>query len=299
MKKRALSVLLAAAMVSTMLAGCSGGSSDSSSASADASATDGNVVKIGVYEPASGDNGAGGKQETLGIQYANKVTPTVEIGGTEYTVQLDIVDNESSNDKGPSAAATLVSDKVSVVLGSYGSGVSIAASDVFKEAGIPAIGVTCTNPQVTEGNTHYFRICFLDPFQGTVHANFAKDKFNAKKAYVLTKLGDDYSTGLGYYFTQAFEALGGEVVAETFQEGNSDFTSYITSAKKAGSRRILCSQLYRGSSPDYRAGSRTGTGNADSFHRYLGFQRDPECRKGQGSGDLRNHLLSGGRKSGV
>lgn len=234
MKKRALSVLLAVAMVSTMLAGCSGGSSDSSSASADASATDGNVVKIGVYEPASGDNGAGGKQETLGIQYANKVTPTVEIGGTEYTVQLDIVDNESSNDKGPSAAATLVSDKVSVVLGSYGSGVSIAASDVFKEAGIPAIGVTCTNPQVTEGNTHYFRICFLDPFQGTVHANFAKDKFNAKKAYVLTKLGDDYSTGLGYYFTQAFEALGGEVVAETFQEGNSDFTSYITSAKKAG-----------------------------------------------------------------
>ena len=188
MKKRALSVLLAAAMVSTMLAGCSGGSSDSSSASADASATDGNVVKIGVYEPASGDNGAGGKQETLGIQYANKVTPTVEIGGTEYTVQLDIVDNESSNDKGPSAAATLVSDKVSVVLGSYGSGVSIAASDVFKEAGIPAIGVTCTNPQVTEGNTHYFRICFLDPFQGTVHANFAKDKFNAKKAYVLTTL---------------------------------------------------------------------------------------------------------------
>ncbi len=234
MKKRALSILLTAAMVSTMLAGCSGGSSDSSSASADTSAADGNVVKIGVYEPASGDNGAGGKQETLGIQYANYVTPTVEIGGTEYTVQLDIVDNESSNDKGPSAAAKLVGDKVSVVLGSYGSGVSIAASDVFKEGGIPAIGVTCTNPQVTEGNTHYFRICFLDPFQGTVHANFASEKFGAKKAYVLTKLGDDYSTGLGYYFTQAFEELGGEVVAETFQDGNSDFTSYITSAKNAG-----------------------------------------------------------------
>ena len=66
MKKRALSVLLAAAMVSTMLAGCSGGSSDSSSASADASATDGNVVKIGVYEPASGDNGAGGQKGAFG-----------------------------------------------------------------------------------------------------------------------------------------------------------------------------------------------------------------------------------------
>ena len=231
MKKRVLSVLLAAAMLSTLLAGCERTPESTSDSS---SAAGGDVVKIGVFEPASGDNGAGGKQETLGIQYANYVTPTVEIGGKEYTVQLDIVDNESSNDKAPSAAATLVCDGVSVVLGSYGSGVSIAGSDTFKEAGIPVIGVTCTNPQITEGNTHYFRICFLDPFQGTVLANFASDNFSAKKAYVLTKLGDDYSTGLGYYFTEAFEALGGEVVSETFQEGNSDFTSYITSAKNEG-----------------------------------------------------------------
>ena len=231
MKKRILSVLLAAAMLSTLLAGCE----KKPEASADSTAAaDGDVVRIGVFEPASGDNGAGGKQETLGIQYANYVTPTVEIGGKEYTVQLDIVDNESSNDKAPTAAATLVSNGVSVVLGSYGSGVSIAGSDTFKEAGIPVIGVTCTNPQITEGNTHYFRICFLDPFQGTVLANFAKDNFSAQKAYVLTKLGDDYSTGLGYYFTEAFEALGGEVVSDTFQEGNSDFTSYITSAKNEG-----------------------------------------------------------------
>lgn len=231
MKKRVLSVLLAAAMLSTLLAGCE----KKPEAAADGTeAAGGDVVTIGVFEPASGDNGAGGKQETLGIQYANYVTPTVEIGGKEYTVQLNIVDNESSNDKAPSAAATLVSAGASVVLGSYGSGVSIAGSDTFKEAGIPVIGVTCTNPQITEGNTHYFRICFLDPFQGTVLANFASDNFGAKKAYVLTKLGDDYSTGLGHYFTEAFEALGGEVIEETFQEGNSDFTSYITSAKNEG-----------------------------------------------------------------
>lgn len=88
--------------------------------------------------------------------------------------------------KDPSAASKLVSDGVSVVLGSYGSSVAIAASDIFKQGGVPAIGVTCTNPQVTQGNTHYFRICFLDPFQGTVLASFASDKFKAKKAYVLT-----------------------------------------------------------------------------------------------------------------
>lgn len=231
MKKRVLSVLLVAAMLGTLLAGCEKKPEASTDSTASA---DGDVVKIGVFEPASGDNGAGGKQETLGIQYANYVTPTVEIGGKEYNVQLEIVDNESSNDKAPSAAATLVSAGVSVALGSYGSGVSIAGSDTFKEAGIPVIGVTCTNPQITEGNTHYFRICFLDPFQGTVLANFANESFKATKAYVLTKLGDDYSTGLGHYFTEAFEALGGEVIEETFQEGNSDFTSYITSAKNEG-----------------------------------------------------------------
>ena len=46
------------------------------------------TVKIGVFEPASGDSGAGGKQEMLGMQYANKETPTVEIGGTTYDVEL-------------------------------------------------------------------------------------------------------------------------------------------------------------------------------------------------------------------
>ena len=160
MKKKIMSVLVAAMMVAAT--------------AVPAFAAD--TVKIGVYEPASGDNGAGGKQETLGVQYANSVTPTVEIDGKEYDVELDIVDNESSNDKGPSAAAQLVSDKVSIVLGSYGSGVSIAASDIFKDGGVPALGISCTNPQITQGNTHYFRICFLDPFQGTVLANFAQGK---------------------------------------------------------------------------------------------------------------------------
>ena len=46
------------------------------------------TVKIGVFEPASGDSGAGGKQEILGMQYANYVQPTVDIGDTTYNVEL-------------------------------------------------------------------------------------------------------------------------------------------------------------------------------------------------------------------
>jgi branched-chain amino acid transport system substrate-binding protein len=185
-----------------------------------------------VFEPASGDNGAGGKQETLGMQYANYENPTVEIGGVTYQVELVIVDNQSSTAAAPSAAQNLVAAGVSLVLGSYGSAVSIAASDVFLDAGLAAVGVSCTNPQVTLGNSHYFRICFLDPFQGTVLANFARDEFNAEKAYVLAKLGDDYSVGLANYFMEAFGPE--NCVYETFPEGTSDYSSYIASAKANG-----------------------------------------------------------------
>lgn len=221
--KRFLSAALILCLMLVIFAGCASTTGGAG----------GNVIKIGVFEPSSGDNGAGGKQEVLGIEYANSVLNSVEIGGKTYKIQLEIVDNESSNDKAPSAAAALVSAKSSIVLGSYGSGVSIAASDVFANAGIPVIGVSCTNPQVTEGNTHYFRICYLDPFQGTVLANFSVDQFKAKTAYILTKLGDDYSVGLGNYFKEAFVKLGGTVIEETFQEGNSDFTAYLTKASNS------------------------------------------------------------------
>ena len=188
------------------------------------------VLKIGVYEPASGDSGAGGKQETLGVQYANAITPTVEIGGTVYKVELVMADNGSSTDKAPSAAQKLVSENVSVVLGSYGSGVSIAGSDYFKDANIPAIGLTCTNPQVTAGNSHYFRVCFLDPFQGTVLANYAYKELGATTVYCLGELGNDYDQGLITYFKQAFEGLGGMAIVDSFPTGTADFTSYLTNA---------------------------------------------------------------------
>lgn len=218
--KKFLAIVLALCMVFALCA-C-GSSSSTSSASGD-------VVKIGVFEPQSGDNGAGGKQEILGMQYANVQFPEVEIGGKTYKVELVYADNASSNDKAPTAAQTLISNGVSLVLGSYGSGVSIAAGDTFKAASVPAIGVTCTNPQVTSECDVYFRICFLDPFQGTVLANYAKNDLGATKAYVLSKQGDDYSGGLANYFVKAF----GEenCVVEQFPDGTQDFSTYITNAQ--------------------------------------------------------------------
>ena len=229
--KKLFALILALAMV-LALAACGGSSSSSSGSSSGSSGAGGDTVKIGVFEPQSGDNGAGGKQEILGMQYANVVTPTVEIGGKTYNVELVYADNASSNDKAPTAAQTLISSGVSIVLGSYGSGVSIAAGDTFAQAGMPAVGVTCTNPQVTSGCDVYYRICFLDPFQGTVLANYAKNELGASKAYCLSKQGDDYSGGLVNYFVQAFGAE--NCVQETFPEGTSDYSTYVTNAQNQG-----------------------------------------------------------------
>ena len=234
MKKLMAAVL--ALVMALSLAAC-GGKSDSQDAQ---SGDSGNkVVKIGVFEPQTGDNGAGGKQEILGMQYANYVQPTVEIGGETYDVKLEIVDNRTTPENGKSAAAELVNRKVSMVLGSYGSGVSMAGGEVFQEAGLPALGTSCTNPQVTAGCDVYFRLAFLDPFQGTVLANYAYKELGVTTAYTLAMLGSDYDQGLVYYFTEAFEALGGKVVPEDFPEGSANFVSYINNAKSANAGVIF------------------------------------------------------------
>ena len=225
--KKVLVLMLSLLMAMMCLAGCG-------ASSGNAGDVDGNVIKIGVFEPATGPNGAGGKQEVLGIKYANEMQPTVEINGEEYAVELVEVDNESDNSKAVTAAQSLVSSDVSVVLGSYGSGVSIAAGSTFKDAGIPAIGISCTNQQVTSDCDVYFRICFLDPFQGKILASYAYEN-GMRKAYCLSQLGDDYSVNLVGCFQTAFEELGGEVVkAEQFQVNNTNFNSFIENAKSAG-----------------------------------------------------------------
>ncbi len=221
--KKILALILVVSLAFLTLTGCSGNKQ--------VTGKDGKVIKIGIFEPATGENAGGGKQEVLGMRYANSIVPTVTINGETYNVELVEVDNQSDTSKAVTAAQSLVSSKVSVVLGSYGSGVSIAAGSIFKDAKIPAIAASATNPQVTLGNEYYYRVAFLDPFQGTVMATLAKEK-GAKKAAVLTQAGDDYSSGLGNYFAQAFQKAGGTVIKSDFQTGETDFSAIMSNLLK-------------------------------------------------------------------
>ena len=227
--KKVIALVLALVMVFAL---CACGSSDSAS-STKAASSDEKVIKIGVFEPTSGQNAAGGKKEILGIEYAHSLNPTIDINGETYNIELVYADNASDAAKAPSAAQLLISNNVSVVIGTYGSGCAIAAGDLFAEAKIPAIGTSCTNPQVTLGNDYYFRIAYIDPFQGAVMASYAL-KNGCKNCVVIVEAGDDYSAGFGNYFSEAMVNGGASCDTVTFQNGETDFSTIMANIKSKG-----------------------------------------------------------------
>ncbi|AOT73013.1 branched-chain amino acid ABC transporter substrate-binding protein [Geosporobacter ferrireducens] len=191
------------------------------------------VIKIGVFQPLTGANAAGGAIELEGVKLANELYPTV-LG---KKVELVIVDNKSDKVEAASAAARLIEkDKVSAIIGSWGSSLSMAAGDAVKNAKIPAVGASCTNPLVTLNNDYYFRVCFIDPFQGTVMANYAINRLGAKKAAIIQEVSSDYSVGLAKFFTDAFKELTGDenaiVGSASYNTNDQDFTAQLTNIKQ-------------------------------------------------------------------
>lgn len=190
-----------------------------------ASAAD-DVIKVGFYDCLTGQNAFGGQLELEGVQLAHSLFP--EIIGKK--VELVIVDNKSDAVEAANAVTRLIeNDEVDVIIGTYGSSLAMAGGEVAEKAGVPVIGTSCTNPLVTEGKKWYFRACFIDPFQGAGAATYAFKELGLKKAATLIDVANDYSVGLGAFFKQSYEKMGGEIVAELkYQSGDQDFTAQLT-----------------------------------------------------------------------
>ena len=187
------------------------------------------VIKIGVFEPLTGANASGGELEVRGMKLAQKLFP--EVLGKK--IELIIVDNKSDKVEAANAAERLVNkDQVVAIIGSWGSSLSMAAGKVTKGK-VPVVACSATNPLVTKGNDWYFRVCFLDPFQGNVMANYAVNKINAKTACVIQEISNDYSVGLAKFFIDSFVDLTKDeksILAKPFNynTGDNDFTAQIT-----------------------------------------------------------------------
>jgi len=196
---------------------------------------DSNVIKIGVFEPLTGANAAGGALEVEGIRLANQLNPTVTVAGKTYKVELVIADNRSDKVEAANAMQRLVDrDKVNVVLGSWGSSLSMSGGEVSRGK-VPAIGLSCTNPLVTAGNDWYFRVCFIDPFQGTVMASYAFNDLKAKTAVIVQEISNDYSVGLAKFFVDTFVKLTGNpnaiLATVNYNTGDQDFSAQLTTVR--------------------------------------------------------------------
>jgi branched-chain amino acid transport system substrate-binding protein len=182
-----------------------------------------------------------GSEATFGVNSSNGVQLAVDeinnagglLGGRKIKI---VIEDDQSKPGQPSAAVKklIASDKAIAIIGEIASSRSLEAAPICQEAKIPMVSPGSTNPSVTEKGDYIFRVCFIDPFQGTVMAKFALDNLHAKKVAILTDVRNDYSVGLTKYFKEYFTTHGGQITTErSFSGGGTDrdFRAQLTSIK--------------------------------------------------------------------
>ncbi len=225
MRKRKLAGIFASLMLSAgVLAGCGGSSS-----------SNGDEIKVGINLELSGGVASFGKSAAQGVELGFEEINKEGIDGKK--VKLITVDNKSDAAESTSAALKLMGEeKVVAIIGAATSTNTIAEADVSTSNQIPVISPTGTNPAVTvtkdgKVNEFMFRTCFIDPFQGTVAANFASNELKVKNAAILTDTASDYAKGLATAFKESFTKNGGNVFGESYVAKDTDFKATLTRIK--------------------------------------------------------------------
>ena len=239
-KKLALAIGSALITMSVLVSGCSTGSDKKA-----------DTIKIGVVAELTGNNATYGTSITNGIKLA--VQQLNDTGGLlGKKIELVVADNKSEPAEAANAMSKLVNqDKAPVVMGLFASSSAIAASNVSEAAKVPFLAVGATNPKVTldektgKVKPNTFRVCFIDPFQGTVGANFVLNTLKVKKAVILVDNSSDYSKGLSAFFREAFTKGGGSILTEeAYLQKDQDFKAVLTKVKALNAEMIYVPGYY-------------------------------------------------------
>jgi len=202
-------------------------------------------IKVGEIASLTGKEAAFGQSSHKGTLLA--IEELNAAGGVlGRTLDLVTEDNQSKAGESATAARKLISrDHISALLGEVASSRSLEMAPIAQSSKIPMISPSSTNPKVTAVGSYIFRVCFIDPFQGTVMAKFAKNELHLTKVAVLTSVSSAYSVGLAKYFKERFAADGGEIAIEQkYSEGDKDFRSQLTAIKAAGVGGIFVPGYY-------------------------------------------------------
>jgi branched-chain amino acid transport system substrate-binding protein len=205
----------------------------------------GNTIKVGEYASLHGSEAAFGNSSHEGTMLAIE---QVNAAGGVLGKKINLIyeDNQSK----PGESATIVKklitrDHVVAVLGEVASGRSLEAAPICQQSKIPMISPSSTNPKVTETGDYIFRVCYTDPFQGKLLAEFALKTLKAKKIALLSDVAAPYSVGLAQYFREPFVAGGGQIVIEQkYSSHDKDFKAQLTAIKAANPEAIFVPGYY-------------------------------------------------------
>lgn len=203
------------------------------------------VIKIGEVGSMTGSEATFGLSTHQGIELA--VAQINAAGGIKgKKLQIVSLDDQGKPEEAATAVTRLITqDKVVAILGEVASSRSLAMAPIAQNYKIPMITPSSTNPKVTEQGDYIFRVCFIDPFQGTVMAKFATEQLKAKKVAILRDVKNDYSVGLANFFSETFKKNGGEIVMDqSYSAGDIDFKSQLTAIRSKTPEAIFVPGYY-------------------------------------------------------
>jgi branched-chain amino acid transport system substrate-binding protein len=201
-------------------------------------------IPIGEFASLTGGTASFGQSSHKGTMMAiDEINAAGGLLGKK--LKLFTEDDQSKAGEAATVVRKLISrQKVVAILGEVASSRSLEAAPICQSSQIPMISPSSTNPKVTEVGDYIFRICFIDPFQGTVISKFALNR-GWKKVAVLTDVKQDYSVGLSHFFKEHFAQNGGTIVSQQdYSSGDKDFAAQLTSIKAGNPDAIVASGYY-------------------------------------------------------
>ena len=203
------------------------------------------LVRLGEFSSLTGREAGLGQYTHMGVLLALE---ELNAAGGVLGRPIEVIAEDTQSKAGEAVTATrkLVSrDHVVALIGEGASGRCLEGAPIAQENHIPLVTPAATNPRVTELGDYIFRVCFTDPFQGTVMAKFARESLHVRRVGVLVDVASPYSVGLAEFFRQRFLADGGEIVAEQkFSGGDKDFRAQLTTIKAAKPDAIFAPSYY-------------------------------------------------------
>ena len=238
MWKKAASLALASAMVFS-LAACGGGK-DSSEGNAEAT-----TFKIGGIGPITGDTAIYGTAVQNGIQLAvDEINADGGING--YQIEYSFEDDQNNSEKSVNAYNTLKDWGMQMLVGTVTSTPCTAVVEETHADNMFQLTPSATAVESIQYD-NAFRMCFSDPSQGTVSADYIAENGLATKVAIIYDSSDTYSTGIYQNFATEAEAKGLEIVAaEAFtSDSSTDFSVQIQKAKDAGAELVFLPIYYQ------------------------------------------------------